>query len=57
MKIPLHCLAYALSLPFYDSVYLESPALGGLTRKTPNLDREVMKGCMDAFDKISKNKI
>ncbi|KAL2897839.1 Toll-like receptor 4, partial [Bienertia sinuspersici] len=55
MTIPLHCLAYALCPRFYDPKYLEAPAPGGFTRKTPNLDREVMKGCMDAFEKIGEN--
>ncbi|KAL2939954.1 tRNA modification GTPase MnmE [Bienertia sinuspersici] len=47
--------AYALCPRFYDPKYLEAPAPGGFTRKTPNLDREVMKGCMDAFEKIGEN--
>lgn len=32
-----------------------TPAPRGFTRKAPNLDKEVMQGCMDAFEKIGEN--
>ncbi|XP_056685773.1 uncharacterized protein [Spinacia oleracea] len=56
MTIPLHCLGFALSPRFYDKIYLESPAPGGYTRRAPNLDKEVVMGCMEAFGKITEDK-
>ncbi|KAK8694808.1 hypothetical protein V6N13_072353 [Hibiscus sabdariffa] len=50
MTIPLHYLGFALMPRFYEHIYLKTPALGGFTRKTPNLDREVVLGCMEAFE-------
>ncbi|KAK9045895.1 hypothetical protein V6N11_051798 [Hibiscus sabdariffa] len=55
MTIPLHCLGFALTPRFYDHIYLETPAPGGFTRRAPNLDKEVVMGCMEAFGKIAEN--
>ncbi|KAK8633710.1 hypothetical protein V6N13_014549 [Hibiscus sabdariffa] len=52
MTIPLHCLGFALTPRFYDHIYLETPAPGGFTRRAPNLDKEVVMGCMEAFGNI-----
>ncbi|KAK9057621.1 hypothetical protein SSX86_022457 [Deinandra increscens subsp. villosa] len=56
MNIPLHCLGFALTPRFYDTRYLQMKAPGGLDRRAPNLDKEVMKGVMEAFQRISENK-
>ncbi|GMI83643.1 hypothetical protein like AT1G79740 [Hibiscus trionum] len=55
MTIPLHCLGFALTPRFYDHIYLETPAPGGFIRRAPNLDKEVVMGCMEAFSKIAEN--
>ncbi|KAK8708100.1 hypothetical protein V6N13_059147 [Hibiscus sabdariffa] len=55
MTIPLHCLGFALTPHFYNHIYLETPAHGGFTRKAPNLDKEMVVGCMEAFSKIAEN--
>jgi len=55
MSIPLHCLAFALRPKFYDSYFLESLAPSGVARRAPNLDREVMKEVMIAFERISED--
>ncbi|KMS96520.1 hypothetical protein BVRB_8g202130 [Beta vulgaris subsp. vulgaris] len=55
MTIPLHCLGFALTPRFYDKIYLESLAPGGYTRKAPNLDKEVVFGCMEAFGRIAED--
>jgi hypothetical protein len=54
MTIPLHCLAFALSPRFYDKNYLRVLAPGGVTRKAPNQDKEVVQGVMEAFKRISE---
>ncbi|KAK8474191.1 hypothetical protein V6N13_088410 [Hibiscus sabdariffa] len=55
MTIPLHCLGFAPTPRFYDHIYLETLAPGGFTRRAPNLDKEVVMGCMEAFGKIAEN--
>lgn len=55
MNVPIHCLGFALSPRFYDVRYLQTPAPGGLTRRPPNLDKEVVEGIMKAFHKIAEN--
>lgn len=55
MTIPLHCLGFALTPRFYDKHYLEKLAPGGIPRKAPNLDKEVVIGVMKAFEKIAVN--
>ena len=49
MIIRLHCLGFVLSSRFYDKNYLEEMAPGGVHRKAPNLDKEVMVGVMESF--------
>ncbi|KAJ9567450.1 hypothetical protein OSB04_003416 [Centaurea solstitialis] len=56
MTIPLHCLGFALNPRFYDRRYLEELAPGGLPRKAPNEDVEVIKNVMEAFERIAENK-
>nr|KAJ0218118.1 hypothetical protein LSAT_V11C300103780 [Lactuca sativa] len=56
MNIPLHCLGFALSPRFYNTHYLEKLAPGGIRRKAPNLDKEVIQGVMQAFNRIAENK-
>ncbi|KAJ9535508.1 LOW QUALITY PROTEIN: hypothetical protein OSB04_un001364 [Centaurea solstitialis] len=56
MTIPLHCLGFALNPRFYDKHYIEKLAPGGIPRKAPNLDIEVVKGVMQAFERISESK-
>ncbi|KAL7595929.1 hypothetical protein Lser_V15G28975 [Lactuca serriola] len=56
MSIPLHCLGFALTPRFYDSHYLETLAPGGTLRKALNLDKEVVQGVMEAFNRISENR-
>lgn len=53
--IPLHCLGFTLSLRFYDQVNLESPAPRGFTRRAPNLEGEVIRGCIEEFRKIAED--
>ena len=55
MNIPLHCLGFALTPRFYDTQYLTKLAPGGTVRKTPNQDREVIIGVMEAFEKIAED--
>ncbi|XP_076914925.1 uncharacterized protein LOC143574094 [Bidens hawaiensis] len=55
MTIHLHCLGFALSPKFYDKYYLEKLAPGGERRTTPNNDKEVTLGVMEAFKRISEN--
>nr|KAJ0200836.1 hypothetical protein LSAT_V11C600315340 [Lactuca sativa] len=56
MTIPLHCLGFALSPRFYDKNYLEEMAApGGVHRKAPNLDKEVMVGVMESFKRIAES--
>ncbi|KAF2302566.1 hypothetical protein GH714_037795 [Hevea brasiliensis] len=55
MNIPMHCLGFALTPRFYDHHYLETPAPGGVPRKAPNLDKEVVLGVMDDFERIAEN--
>ncbi|KAL4577100.1 hypothetical protein LXL04_013203 [Taraxacum kok-saghyz] len=56
MTIPLHCLGFALSPRFYDISYLETLAPGGVRRKAPNHDKEVVQGVMEAFSRIAENR-
>ncbi|KAE8681194.1 putative lipid-binding protein AIR1 [Hibiscus syriacus] len=56
MNIPLHCLGFALSPRFYDTRFLETLAPGGIQRKEPNLDKEVVQGVMEAFSRIVENR-
>ncbi|KAL7587843.1 hypothetical protein Lser_V15G37134 [Lactuca serriola] len=55
MTIPLHCLGFALSPRFYDKNYLDEMAPGGVHRKAPNLDKEVMVGVMESFKRITES--
>ncbi|GJX36114.1 putative ribonuclease H-like domain-containing protein [Tanacetum coccineum] len=55
MTIPLHCLGFALTPRFYDARYIEALAPGGQQRRAPNLDKEVMMGVIDAFERIAEN--
>ncbi|KAL4556082.1 hypothetical protein LXL04_038722 [Taraxacum kok-saghyz] len=55
MNIPLHCLGFALNPRFYDRHYLQKMATGGMQRKAPNQDKEVVQGVMEAFGRISEN--
>ncbi|KAL7606588.1 hypothetical protein Lser_V15G19453 [Lactuca serriola] len=55
MSIPLHCLGFALNPRFYDRRYLQKMAPGGMHRKPPNLDKEVMQGVMESFNRFSEN--
>ncbi|KAJ9567783.1 hypothetical protein OSB04_003749 [Centaurea solstitialis] len=55
MTIPLHCLGFALNPRFYDKNYLSKMAPGGIPRKVPNQDVEVVSGVMATFDKVSEN--
>ncbi|GJR24789.1 hypothetical protein Tco_0973316 [Tanacetum coccineum] len=55
MTIPLHCLGFALTPRFYDTRYIEALAPGGQQRRAPNLDKEVMTGVIDAFERIAEN--
>ncbi|KAK8634108.1 hypothetical protein V6N13_014937 [Hibiscus sabdariffa] len=55
MTIPLHCLGFALAPCFYVHIYLETPTPGGFTRRAPNLDKDMVMGCMEAFGKIAEN--
>ncbi|KAI3816967.1 hypothetical protein L1987_10752 [Smallanthus sonchifolius] len=55
MTIPLHCLGFALNPKFYDKYYLEKLAPGGIERRAPNLDKEVVIGVMEAFKRIAEN--
>ncbi|XP_039007802.1 uncharacterized protein LOC120135622 [Hibiscus syriacus] len=56
MNIPLHCLGFALSPRFYDTRFLETLAPGGIRKKAPNLDKEVVQGVMEAFSRIAENR-
>lgn len=55
MNIPMHCLAFALNPRFYDPLYLQTPAPGGIPRRAPNLDKEVVMGVMEAFERITES--
>ncbi|KAJ9560251.1 hypothetical protein OSB04_005411 [Centaurea solstitialis] len=55
MTIPLHCLGFALNPRFYDKTYLGKLAPGGIARKAPNQDVEVVRSVMDAFARIAEN--
>ncbi|KAJ8432281.1 LOW QUALITY PROTEIN: hypothetical protein Cgig2_028543 [Carnegiea gigantea] len=55
MNIPLHCLGCALNPHFFDISYLQSPAPGGILWCPPNMDKEVVKGVLEVFDKIGEN--
>ncbi|GJT31913.1 putative hAT dimerization domain, ribonuclease H-like superfamily protein [Tanacetum coccineum] len=55
MTIPLHCLGFALTPRFYDTRYIEALAPGGQQRRAPNLEKEVMTGVIDAFERIAEN--
>ena len=48
-------MGFALNLHFYDMNYLQLPAPGGMPRRPPNSDKEVVKGLLEAFDKINEN--
>ena len=56
MNIPIHCLGFALNTRFYDANFLKIPAPGGVEKKPPNLDSEVMLGALEAFRIITESK-
>ena len=56
INIPIHCLGFALNPRFYDANFLKILAPGGVERKPPNLDSEVMLGVLEAFRKITESK-
>ncbi|KAK9048331.1 hypothetical protein SSX86_032706 [Deinandra increscens subsp. villosa] len=56
MTIPLHCLGFALNPRFYDARFLETLAPGGIKRKAPNLDKEVVQGVLEGFNRIAENR-
>ncbi|XP_074297184.1 uncharacterized protein LOC141627876 [Silene latifolia] len=55
MNVPLHCLGFALNPRFYNAKYLMSTAPGGVKRKAPNTDKEVVTRVMKAFEKFATN--
>ncbi|XP_058760100.1 uncharacterized protein LOC131633405 [Vicia villosa] len=55
MNYTIHCLGFALTPRFYDTHYLATPAPGGVARKAPDQDKEVVTAVMEAFEKISEN--
>ncbi|KAK1368727.1 hypothetical protein POM88_034819 [Heracleum sosnowskyi] len=55
MNIPMHCLGFCLNPHFYDASYLRVEASGGVTRRSPNQDLEVVTEVMKAFDKIGED--
>ena len=55
MTISLHHLGFVLNLRFYDRQYLKDLAPGGIPRKAPNQDKEVVVGVMEAFIRIVEN--
>ncbi|KAK9690186.1 hypothetical protein RND81_09G110000 [Saponaria officinalis] len=55
MNVPIHCVGFALNPRFYDANYLKSPAPGGVSRKAPNLDKEVVTGLMKSLEKLANN--
>ncbi|KAK8553256.1 hypothetical protein V6N13_024322 [Hibiscus sabdariffa] len=55
MNITMHCLGFTLNPFFYDSKYLNVEALGGIARRAPNQDREVVVGVLKAFDRIGED--
>ncbi|WOG95402.1 hypothetical protein DCAR_0414720 [Daucus carota subsp. sativus] len=46
MNIPMHCLGFSLNPHYYDANYLRMEAPGGVPRRPPNQDLEVVKGVM-----------
>ena len=57
MNYAIHCLGFALTPRFYDQLYLGTPGAGGIARKAPNCDKEVVKGVMDAFERIGEDAV
>ncbi|KAL4383112.1 hypothetical protein GQ457_15G019790 [Hibiscus cannabinus] len=55
MNITMHCLGFSLNNFFYDSKYLNVEAPGGIARRAPNQDREVVAGVLKAFDRIGED--
>ncbi|KAK7282352.1 hypothetical protein RIF29_11044 [Crotalaria pallida] len=55
MNYSLHCLGFALFPRFYDKYYLATPAPRGSARQAPIADAEVVKGVVDAFEKIGED--
>ncbi|XP_004513749.2 uncharacterized protein [Cicer arietinum] len=55
MNYTIHCLGFVLNPRFYDTHYLSTPAPGGIARKDPNQDKEVVTVVMQAFEKIFEN--
>jgi hypothetical protein len=55
MNWTFHCLAFALCPKYYDLQYLATNAPGGIARKAPNQDKEVMVAVIEAFEKISED--
>ncbi|KAM0851063.1 hypothetical protein ACQ4PT_052675 [Festuca glaucescens] len=55
MNWTFHCLAFALCPKYYDPQYLATNAPGGIARKAPNQDKEVMVAVLEAFEKISED--
>ncbi|GMI89574.1 hypothetical protein like AT4G15020 [Hibiscus trionum] len=55
MNITMHCLRFALNPFFYDSKYLNVETPGGIPRRAPNQDREVVAEVLKAFDRIGED--
>jgi hypothetical protein len=55
MNWTFHCLDFALCPKYYDLQYLATNAPGGIARKAPNQDKEVMIAVIEAFEKISED--
>ncbi|KAK8977052.1 hypothetical protein V6N11_019720 [Hibiscus sabdariffa] len=51
----MHCLGFSLNLLFYDSKYLNVETPGGVARRTPNQDQEVIAGFLKAFDRLGED--
>ncbi|KAK8628654.1 hypothetical protein V6N13_009240 [Hibiscus sabdariffa] len=55
MNITMNCLGFSLNPFFYDYKYLNVEAPGGIARRAPNQDREVVARVLKAFDRIGED--
>lgn len=53
--ISLHFLGFALTLQFYDYKYFEKLDVGGIPRRPPNLDKEIIPCMMEPFEKVAQS--